>query len=213
MPQGMDQKMTIYDVDATELIEEVAKELKNIEAMQPPTWADFVKTGTHKERPPTRSDWWFVRAASVIRKVRLKGPIGVGKLRTLYGGLKNMGHQPERFKKGSGSIIRRILQQLEIAELIKQDKKGAHKGRVITPKGIKLMDNAAKKINTNKPVEKPKEAPKSEESKKAKPKQNVPEGSEKKSEATQAKKPEEKKEDPKSKESPKAEQKTAEKKE
>ena len=150
----MIKKMTIYDVDTTELIEQVAKELQDVEALQPPTWASFVKTGTHKERPPARQDWWYIRAASVVRKVRLKGPIGVGKLKTLYGGLKNMGHQPGRFKKGSGSIIRRILQQLEIAGLIKQDKKGAHKGRVITPKGIKLIDGAAKKINTHKPVEK-----------------------------------------------------------
>lgn len=145
--------MTIYDVDGTELVEEAAKELQKIEVIKPTEWASFVKTGANKERPPARQDWWYVRAASVLRKVRLKGPIGVSKLRTLYGGIKNRGYAPERFRKGSGSIIRKILQQLEKAELIKKDKKGLHKGRVITPKGIKLMDNVAKKLTGNKPVE------------------------------------------------------------
>ncbi len=81
-----------------------------------------------------------------MRKTRLKGPIGVSKLRTLYGGKQSRGYKSEVFKKGSGSILRKILQQLEKAELLKQDKKGVHKGRVITPVGIKLIDNVAKRM-------------------------------------------------------------------
>ncbi len=153
----------MYDVDATDLIDELAKELQKVETIKAPDWASFVKTGSSRERPPTRQDWWYVRAASVMRKVRLKGPIGVSKLRLFYGGLKNRGHQPEQFRKGSGNILRKILQQLEKAELVKKDKKGVHKGKVITPKGIKLMDNIAKKLIGNQPVKKPevkKEEPK-----------------------------------------------------
>ena len=146
--------MTIYDVDATELIEGIAEELKKVEAIKPPVWAIFVKTGVHKERPPAREGWWYVRAASVLRKVRLKGPIGVSKLRNLYGGKKNRGYKPEVFKKASGSIIRKILQQLQKAELIKQGDKEVHKGRIATPKGIKLMDDVSNKISGKKPVEK-----------------------------------------------------------
>ncbi|MBW2989752.1 30S ribosomal protein S19e [Candidatus Woesearchaeota archaeon] len=156
----------MYDVDATELIEELAKEMQNVEQIEPPGWAFFVKTGVHKERQPAREDWWYVRAASVLRKVRLKGPIGVSKLRIFYGGKKNMGYAPERFKKGSGNIIRKILQQLEKAELIKKGEKGAHKGRVITPKGIKFIDNISNKISGHKPSAKPpekKQAAKKEE--------------------------------------------------
>jgi small subunit ribosomal protein S19e len=148
--------MTIYDIDPNELIEELAKELAKVESIKAPEWASFVKTGVHKERPPAREDWWVVRVAAVLRKVRLKGPIGVSKLRTLYGGRKNRGHQPEIFKKGSGNILRKVLQQLEKAELVKQGAKGVHKGRIITPKGIKIMDGVAKKIGENKPAEKPK---------------------------------------------------------
>ena len=145
--------MTMYDVDATELIEEVAKELKKIESVKPPEWAIFVKTGVNKERPPVREDWWYVRAASILRKIAMKGPIGVSKLRTLYGGKQSRGYASEKYRKGSGSIIRKIIQQLQKAELVKETQKGVHKGRIITPKGIKLMGTVSKKIAGNKPVE------------------------------------------------------------
>jgi len=160
----------MYDVDATELIEEVSKELQKVEGVKAPDWAVFVKTGVHKERPPARQDWWYVRAASVLRKVRLMGPIGVAKLRGLYGGKQSRGYKSEVYKKGSGSIIRKILQQLEKAELVKKDKKGFHKGRIITPKGIKLINGVAKKLVGNKPIVKKAEVKKEEIKVKEKPK-------------------------------------------
>ena len=131
------------DISQQVLIEEVAKDLAKI--IHKPEWADYVKTGVHKERPPTRDDWWYMRGAAVLRTVSEKGPIGVSKLRTKYGGLKNRGVAPSRFRKGSGSIIRHVLQQLETAELIKQAEKGVHKGRIVTPKGASLIFAAAKR--------------------------------------------------------------------
>src|SRR5210317_818653 len=100
---------TIYDVEASEVIEAVAEDLKKSENIKAPSWATFCKTGAHRERPPLREDWWFVRASSILRKIRLLGPIGVSKLRVKYGGRKNRGVRPEIFKKGSGSIIRKVL--------------------------------------------------------------------------------------------------------
>ena len=156
----------MYDADQTELIESLAEELKKVDTIKAPLWASFVKTGVHKERPPLREDWWYVRAASVLRKVRLLGPVGVQKLRTLYGGKQSRGYKSETFKKSSGNILRKILQQLEKSELIKKDKKGIHKGRVITPKGIKLIDNTAKKLSKKTVDVQPKAPEKQEEPKK-----------------------------------------------
>lgn len=146
-------KMTMYDTDTIELVEQLAKDLQKIADIKPPVWASFAKTGVHRERPPAREDWWYVRAASILRKIMIKGPIGVSKLRTLYGGRKHRGHAPEIFKRGSGNIIRKILQQLEKAELIKKGEKGVHKGRIITPKGIKLIDTVSKRLVGSKPKE------------------------------------------------------------
>ena len=131
---------SLYDAEAGEFIKRVAKELKNNQDITPPVWADFVKTGAFKERPPVNKDWWYARSASVLRTVYLMGPIGVSKLRTKYGGKKNRGHKKGRSYKGSGNILRKMLQQLEKAGYVKQDAKGVHKGRVITPKGRSFLD-------------------------------------------------------------------------
>lgn len=141
----------IYTVDASELVEKTSRELKNIAEIKPPEWATFVKTGAHKERPPVNKGWWYIRAASILLSIARLGPIGVSKLRTKYGGKKNRGHQPEKFFRGSGSIIRKILQQLDTAGLTKKVEKGLRKGRILTPKGVKLLNGAANKIKGAKP--------------------------------------------------------------
>ncbi len=145
---------TVYDVDASELIKKTAEELKKIDAIKPPVWAPFVKTGVHKERPPVDRDWWYVRVASVLRKVYVLGPIGVSKLRRKYGGKRNQGHNTEHFDRGSGNIIRKALQQLQKTELIKYIERKVHKGRIIAPKGVSLLHKIATEIytRTSKPL-------------------------------------------------------------
>ena len=133
---------TIYDTNTQELLNKVAKALKEI--IKAPEWSIFVKTGMSRERPPMDNDWWYIRSASILRKIYLLGPIGTNKLKVKYGGRKNRGYKPEKTYKGSGKIIRVILQQLEKAELIKQGAKGVHKGRLITPKGKSFLDKLAK---------------------------------------------------------------------
>ena len=133
---------TIYDANTQELIKKAAEALK--EKINAPEWSLFVKTGVSRERPPVDRDWWYMRAASVLRKVYLKGPIGTNKLKVKYSGRKNRGYKPEKTYSGSGKIIRTILQQLEKAELIKQGQKGVHKGRIITPKGKSFLDKLSK---------------------------------------------------------------------
>jgi small subunit ribosomal protein S19e len=131
------------EVDPTKLIERVAEELKKVETIQAPEWASYVKTGNSKERVPDRKDWWHVRAAAILRRVAVRGPVGVSKLRVHFGGKKNRGMKPEKFTVASGNIIRKVMQQLEKADLIKKEDKGVHKGRVITPKGKSILDKQA----------------------------------------------------------------------
>jgi small subunit ribosomal protein S19e len=160
--------VSVLDVNPNELIEKIAQELKSVEDIKPPKWATYVKTGHFRQRPPVRQDWWYVRSAAVLRSVYKLGPIGVQKLRTKYGGKKDRGHKAEHFYKGAGNIIRKILQQLEKAELIKQTQKGVHKGRIVTPKGKSFLAKVAKELSTGKRVEKKLEEkkPKKKEEKK-----------------------------------------------
>lgn len=129
---------TIFDKKPQELIQKAAEGLKK-EITMPP-WAKFVKTGHAKQRPPEDPDWWYKRTASMLRKIYRHGPIGTNKLKKKYGSKKNRGHKPEARYEGSGKIIRSILQQLEQKQFIKQETKGAHKGRVVTPKGKSFLD-------------------------------------------------------------------------
>ncbi len=137
--------VTALEVPADKLIERLAMYLKTrISEVKPPPWAYMVKTGAHKERVPQDPDWWYYRAASILRKLyKSNEPIGIETFRTIYGGRKNYGVAPEHFVKASGSVIRKILQQLEKANLVR---KVPRKGRVLTPAGRALLDRLAFEI-------------------------------------------------------------------
>ncbi|HEC77354.1 MAG TPA: 30S ribosomal protein S19e [Thermoplasmatales archaeon] len=134
---------TAYDVPAEPLIKKLAEKLKNEFKIEEPTWAKWVKTGMHKERPPENPEWWYIRVASILRKIYMRGPIGVSRLRKFYGGRRDRKSKPYKHVKGSGSIVRKALQQLEEAGLVE---KVADKGRRITPKGQSLVDNTSQEI-------------------------------------------------------------------
>ncbi|MFH0837386.1 MAG: 30S ribosomal protein S19e [Candidatus Aenigmatarchaeota archaeon] len=129
------------DVNQSMLVETASKELEKRVHM--PEWAKFVKTGVCKQRPPEQHNWWFLRTASLLRKIYLDGPIGVSKLRSYYGGLKNLGHQPSHFRKAGGKIIRTALQELERVGLIEKVNK-PKKGRIVTKEGQRFLDKIAK---------------------------------------------------------------------
>ena len=133
---------TMYDIPADMLIRQAAEELKKHPQIQPPDWAAFAKTGVHKEMPPEDPDWWYVRAASVLRRIYIDGPVGIQRMRTFYGGKRDRGSNPYQFRRGSGSILRKMLQQLEVAGYVAQNKEG----RRVTPAGRAFLDNVANSL-------------------------------------------------------------------
>ncbi|MCQ8903725.1 MAG: 30S ribosomal protein S19e [Methanothrix sp.] len=133
---------TVYDVPPADLINAVAEELKASGKITPPAWAAYVKTGVHTEMPPSNADWWYVRCASVLRHVYVDGPVGVSRLRTHYGGKTKNRVATGRSVKGSGSVIREALQQLEKAGYVKKQKDGRH----ITPEGQAFLDDIAHRV-------------------------------------------------------------------
>jgi small subunit ribosomal protein S19e len=72
----------------------------------------------------------------------MKGPIGTAKLAVKYGGRKNRGVAPDQFREAGTNVIRKCLQQLEKAKLLKQVEFDGHKGRVITKEGNALLKGA-----------------------------------------------------------------------
>jgi len=134
--------VNLKDVPSGQFIEKLKEELKKFEEISPPQWMRFVKSGVHKERPPEQNDFWFIRAASILRRIYIDSGVGVGGMRTHYGGRKRRGYKPAHFRKSSGNIIRKILQQLEKAGLVEKGEKKV--GRKVTPKGRKFLDKVAK---------------------------------------------------------------------
>lgn len=132
---------TVYDVKAEPLIMETANELED--EFDAPEWTEFAKSGVHKERPPEQDNWYHIRAASILRKIYLDGPLGVSRLRTIYGGRKNNGHGPEHTEKASGKVIRTALQNLEEAGYVETEE---GEGRKLTDKGQAFLDQKADKV-------------------------------------------------------------------
>lgn len=121
----------------------LVSEIKKIKEVEAPVWAPFVKTGAHKERPPVNPDWWVIRVASVLGKVNKFGPVGVNRLAKQYGGRQNRGVRPDIKCNASRNIVRKSLQQLEKAGLIKQVSEPSA-GKVITKKGNDLIKKCMK---------------------------------------------------------------------
>lgn len=134
----------IYDVPAKHLIEEAAGKLKT--EITQPEFVGFVKTGMHKERAPQREDWFYVRMGSILYRAYKWNVLGTERLRTYYGGRKRKGLKTEHHYKASGKVIRSAVQKLEEAGYLEKAKP---KGRKLTGKGQKLLNEMSKTVVTN----------------------------------------------------------------
>jgi len=117
----------------------LAEALKKEGIFEKPEWVDFVKSSASKERPINEGDFWYKRSASILRQIYIREIVGVERLKTRYGGRKDRGGKPSRFMKGSGKIIRVILQQGEEAGFFVKAE-GKKKGRKLTMKGKEFME-------------------------------------------------------------------------
>ncbi|OMO54531.1 Ribosomal protein S19e [Corchorus olitorius] len=128
----MEAARTVKDVSPHEFVKAYAAHLKR-----------SGKGGKLKELPPYDPDWYYVRAASMARKIYLRGGLGVNAFRRIYGGAKRNGSRPRHFCRSSGSIARHILQQLQNVNIVDLDSKG---GRRITSNGQRDLDQVAGRI-------------------------------------------------------------------
>ena len=132
----------VYDVPSDILISRLTEVLKNEDIPAPP-WIPFVKTGAHADKPPQNRDWWYTRCASILRKVYLRGPVGINDLRQHYGGGKPSGYGAAHHKAAGGAIIRNAIQSLEKLGYVEKVEK---KGRVISKQGMQKLDRLSTEI-------------------------------------------------------------------
>src|SRR3990170_2475611 len=131
---------TAYDVPPGLLIERLKDLLEKEGKIKPPPWAGFARTGVHTEKAPVQKDWWYRRVAAVLRKVYVQGPVGATRLAAEFGGRRDRGSAPYHPRRGSRSIAREAMQQLEtLGYLAKVEKRG----RTITAEGRRVLDRLA----------------------------------------------------------------------
>ena len=136
---------TVFDVPADALIKKAGEKFKTSGAFPQPDWAIYVKTGSHKEKAPIQKDWWYERVAAVMRKIYIGGPVGTSRLAADFGGKRNYGSAPYHAVKGSRTILRTAMHQLEKSGYVAANKS---RGRTVTPKGRAFLDNTAYEIFT-----------------------------------------------------------------
>mmetsp|Transcript_37398 Transcript_37398/g.69149 ORF Transcript_37398/g.69149 Transcript_37398/m.69149 type:complete len:152 (-) Transcript_37398:96-551(-) len=140
MAEDEPRGICVRDVAAKEFIAAYAEHLKNSDKFELPVWAEHVKTGVFKELAPYGDDWYYIRAASIARKVYLRPGLGVGQLRKWYGGNNRRGTRTEHFRRANSGIIRSVLLQLEEMKVTEKLPSG---GRRMTRVGQQDLDRIA----------------------------------------------------------------------
>ncbi|VDK45625.1 unnamed protein product [Anisakis simplex] len=138
---------SVKDVDQHEIVRQIAGFLKKSGKVKVPEWSDLVKLGINKELAPVDTDWYYLRTASVARRLYIRSPTGVGALRRVYGGNKRHGVAPNHFAQASGSVIRKALQTLEAIKWVEKHPDG--NGRILTKQGRKDLDRIASQMRQN----------------------------------------------------------------
>ncbi|HKS59374.1 MAG TPA: 40S ribosomal protein S19, partial [Thermoplasmata archaeon] len=93
------------------------------------------------QQAPSVPDWWYLRSASVLRKIGRGRPVGISCLASEYGGKRDRGSAPYHARKGSRAALREIVQQLEAAGLVQAFR---NRGRRVTAEGQRLLDRIAR---------------------------------------------------------------------
>jgi small subunit ribosomal protein S19e len=133
---------TVKDVPADVFIAALAAHFKKTFSegkIAVPEWTENCKTAPWKELAPLDVDWYFVRAASVARKIYINPGLGVGAFaKYIYGGIERRGCRRNTHGRAARGIVRNVLKQLEQLDIVAQ--RPDSKGRFITKNGQHQLD-------------------------------------------------------------------------
>jgi len=136
------EKLNYRAISATYLVGPLADRLKATGKFEPPAWATYAKTATYKQSLPQDPDWWYKRVASTLIKLSKDPMLGVNRLSKEYGGRRVGIAKPHHAAPSSRKIIRKIIDQLEEANLIKVEERK----KLITPEGETILSDAGKEV-------------------------------------------------------------------
>ena len=133
---------------AADFIRAFADHLNKTQKIAVPKWQDMVKTSCRNELAPYNTEWLYVRAAALARKVYLRQNIGVGALKHIYGGKWRRGVRTPRHGAASKKIIRYCLMELVNAGILEKDRNNDTKrnSRRVSKAGRGQMDSVARNL-------------------------------------------------------------------
>eukprot|EP01012_Entosiphon_sulcatum_P047468 TRINITY_DN644_c0_g1_i1.p2 TRINITY_DN644_c0_g1~~TRINITY_DN644_c0_g1_i1.p2 ORF type:complete len:149 (-),score=21.45 TRINITY_DN644_c0_g1_i1:51-497(-) len=134
---------TLKDVDQVVFIHKLAQHFKTQGKVEVPKTIDFLKTAPSKEASPEDPDWWYLRVASIARRLYLNPKRGVHRLRWDYGSKARRGSRPNIFELASPGPIRNAIQQLEKLGLAEAHPAG---GKQLSAAGRRELDQVARQI-------------------------------------------------------------------
>lgn len=115
--------------------------------LKAPEYVDLVKTAKFKELAPYDPDWFYVRCASILRRLYHHAPAGVTQLTRIYGGRRRNGVRPSHFCRADGSALRKAVKALEDVKMLEKHQDG---GRKLTSQGQRDLDRIAAQIAAKK---------------------------------------------------------------
>lgn len=138
---GKRKGATVRDVPANKWVANMAAQLQREGKLFVPACSEgLIKTGHGRERAPQCTAWYYRRAASVLRRIAVRGCVGYGGLSKAYANLKNRGSKVERTIRAATGPLHWVCRSLEGLKLVTKGKKQGH---VITREGRKRADSVA----------------------------------------------------------------------
>ncbi|TNJ26500.1 Ribosomal protein S19e [Giardia muris] len=136
---------SVMRVPADRFIAAFAAHLKNEGTIKVPNFANFVKTGCSRKNAPACADWFYIKAASVMRHFYVSGttPLGVSTLAGKYSHPASGRSTPHHTRDASRKVIRSIVQQFAGQNLLlTRDGEARH----ISPNGRKMVEEFANSL-------------------------------------------------------------------
>lgn len=134
----------VADVYAHDLVKAYARFLKKSGKVVLPKWVDVVRTSGAREMPPEDPDWFYIRCASIARKLYKHSGSGIKGLRKAYGTSQRRGTRPTKRRMASGAVIRAAIRQLELLKVV--EKKPKTGGRRLSNTGRRDLDRIAAQL-------------------------------------------------------------------
>ena len=138
---------TVLDVPSNKFINQLASFLKEKNIIKIPKYAPLVKTSRANDCEPINPDYFYYKAAAIVRKLYLTKSknAGVGSLRVMFSKKERRGSQPPKTFRAGGKIIREIVIQLKNADYVKNHggKEETYSGLYLTKKGRSELDKIA----------------------------------------------------------------------